>query len=301
MKQTTIIVSKDGRPSMRKVYEQMTTGILDIIRTPRKGNRYIRRYVEQNVAKYNKVAVQELNYPDNIVIRWGNRVPVSTNEHTITYNKSEAIKNGTNKKVSREIFIANGVRCPKIGSPEDFTNEQYPIIARPFTHSKGKNFVILNNKEEFENHYAANNNGWYYSEFIDKEREFRIHCAHGKVLCVMEKPKAKGIAWNRAQNHEAFERVKQDGYIHDVCLQAVRATTALGLDFAGVDVILKNDLAYVLEANTSPTLNSSDYTSLRYAKYFDWLCRSDKRREHHNYSEWKNAISFAWKEQQLSS
>jgi len=56
---------------------------------------------------------------------------------------------------------------------------------------------------------------------------------------------------------------------------------------------------YVLEVNTSPTLASSDYSMQRYAMYFDWLMRSDTRREHWNTDEFKKAKSFAWKNFQL--
>ena len=56
---------------------------------------------------------------------------------------------------------------------------------------------------------------------------------------------------------------------------------------------------YVLEVNTSPTLNSSDFVSEQYAKYFDWLNRSDKRRDHWDFTEFKASESFAWKNFQL--
>jgi glutathione synthase/RimK-type ligase-like ATP-grasp enzyme len=299
MKRTVILAGRDGRPSMRLVYGQMNTADLDIVRTPRRGSRYIRHYAGNNAETHAKQPISNLAYEGHVIIRWGNRIPVETDNHTITYNKSEAIKTATDKKLSREIFMREGVRTSRLVTPENVTPSQYPIIARPFTHSKGKNFVVIHNQAAFTGHYNANSDRWYYSEFIDKEREFRVHCAHGKVLDVMEKPKASGIAWNRAQNHEAFVRVKQEDYIHDVCLQALKATQALGLDFAGVDVLLKDGLAYVLEANTSPTLNSSEHVSKRYAKYFNWLARSDDRRPHYNYTEWKKPTSFAWKYAQL--
>ncbi len=59
--------------------------------------------------------------------------------------------------------------------------------------------------------------------------------------------------------------------------------------------MLKDDLAYVLEVNTSPTLNSSPYMTAKYAQYFDWLFAKDSRRNHFDYSTYKKAKSFAWK------
>lgn len=303
-KETIILVSRDGRPSMKTVYNQIkdTNIKLDIVRTPKTGGRYIRQFSNNAIDKYARQPIEKLSYPGAKIIRWGNRIPVETDKGTITYNKSEAIKAATDKKQSRLLFIEKDVRCPLLVTPETVKATQYPIIARPLTHSKARNFVTLANLAAFTAHYNANNAGWYYSEFIDKQREFRVHCAHGKVLDLMEKPaisKESGIAWNRSVNHEAFERVKQADYIHDVCLQALKATQVLGLDFAGVDVMLKDNLAYVLEANTSPTLNSSEHVSARYAKYFAWLGRRDGRREHYDFTKYKNADSFSWKNDQL--
>ena len=304
MKKKVIFVGKDGRPSMKKVYSQMTNrdAQLQVRRKLKKGKTYIRQYLNNMVEKHNRLGILELDLTNSIVIRWGNRIEVPTDNRTIIYNRVEAIGNATNKKISREIFIKNKVRTPKLFTPE-MEGVTFPIIARPCVHSKGKNFVIISDMYSFKKHYDQHRDNWYYSEYIDKDREFRVHCAHGKVLAVMEKPPVAGqIAWNRAINHQAFDRVKQQDYIFTVCYQALKAVNVLGLDFGGVDVIFKNGekhKAYVLEVNTSPTLNSSEYVSARYAKYFEWLFKEEKRRDHWDYTQYENPVSFAWKENQF--
>ncbi len=50
----------------------------------------------------------------------------------------------------------------------------------------------------------------------------------------------------------------------------------------------------LLEVNTAGTLVSSEYSMSRYAKYFDWLCKTNKRREHWEYKEFKKASNYAW-------
>lgn len=65
----------------------------------------------------------------------------------------------------------------------------------------------------------------------------------------------------------------------------------------GVDIIVDAEgNAYVLELNTSPTLNSSEYSMSRYAKYFDWLTKTGKRRDHWELKEFKKASNYAWHE-----
>ena len=304
-----IFVGVDGRPSMKKVYSQMQgNSTLKVRRIPRGQQGYIRSYNNHNVNAFTRENLANLNLGNAIIIRWGNRIEAPTNEGTVIYNKSEAVKKATDKKLSRQIFLEQKVRIPRLFSDQDYAAKTltFPIIARPSRHAKGKNFVILKSREAFIAHYRENEHlGWYYSEFIDKDREFRCHCAHGKILAVMEKPRGNGIAWNRAQVGEPFVKVQQENYLFTACFQALKACKALGLDFGGIDVIVKNNKdgkpeAFVLEANTSPTLNSSDWVSSQYAKYFDWLGRSDKRREHWDFTKFEKAPSFAWKQAQLA-
>lgn len=294
-----ILVGRDGRPSMKKVFSLMKTiAILTVRRIPPKTKKaYLRVYESANVNAFTKKSLDGLKLAGSKIIRWGNRIEAETDKASIIYNKSEAIANATNKKLSRQLFIKEKVRCPQLVTPQTATENQYPIIARPSTHAKGKNFIILKTPEEFAAHFTIHEpQGWYYSEFINKVREFRVHCAHGKVLGVMEKARGGDkIAWNRAVTGEPFVRVAQKDYIFSICFQALKAVKILGLDFAGVDVLLLGKEGYVLEVNTSPTLNSSDHISEQYAKYFDWLNMSDKRRQHWDFTKFKDPESFAWK------
>jgi carbamoylphosphate synthase large subunit len=302
-----ILVGRDGRPSMKKVFSQMKGESRLVVRRipPKTKKPYLRVYDGSKIDKFTKAPINGLTLAGKTVIRWGSRIEAETAKDTIVYNKSEAIANATDKKRSREIFLKEKVRSPKLVTPKTVEKGDYPIIARPSRHAKGKNFHILKTYDEFATHYNHNDtNNWYYSAFVDKEREFRVHCAHGKILAVMEKAKGGDkIAWNRAQTGEAFTRVAQSDYIYSVCFQALKAVKVLGLDFGGVDVMLKTinnkPEGFVLEVNTSPTLNSSEYVSEQYAKYFDWLGRSTKRREHWDFTKFKASDSFAWKNFQL--
>lgn len=302
-----ILVGKDGRPSMMKVYSQMKSESRLVIRRilKKSGKTFLRTFEKNDVTKRIKRPIGELTMANQKAIRWGNRIETETTKDTIVYNKAEAIANATDKKLSRELFIKGKVRTPKLVNPENIANEDYPIIARPSRHAKGKNFIVLKTKAEFLAHYGANSaNGWYYSAFVNKTREYRVHCAHGKILAVMQKtPGGDKIAWNRAQTGEPFTKVDQTDFPFSACFQALKAVQTLGLDFAGVDVMEIEEKGkpqgYVLEVNTSPTLNSSDWVSSQYAKYFDWLNRSDKRRDHWDFTKFEKAASFAWKQFQL--
>ena len=305
MKNKIILVGKDGRPSMKGVYSKMTNKEVSLLVRRRllSGKEYYRYYQNNNVETLTKVPISSVTGENSIVIRWGNKIVIPTDKSTIVYNKAEAIEKATNKKLSRQIFEKEGVNTPKlIDGNTSVIGLKYPIIARPLVHSKGKNFVVLNNFDEFITFAKKDENKWYYSEFVDKVKEFRVHCAHGKILNYLEKPNPKNgnIAWNIAQNGEAFINVKWSDYNYNVAIEALKAITALGLDFGGVDVMLDNEgKAWVLEVNTAATLSSAEYSMERYAKYFEWLFRSETRREHWDYTKFKKAKSLAWKNFQL--
>lgn len=309
MKNKIILTAKHGRPSTLEVYASMSSGILVQRRQlfKRIGRKLIKQYYRvfrNNTRELNKET--SVSFLNSIVVRWGTREEIETDKTTIVYNQSKAIAIATNKKLSRETFIANNVSTPALVTPDTFREEYLPIIARPLEHSKGKNFIILNTRALFVEHYVRNNQNWYYSQFINKNREFRIHCAHSKVLAVMEKtnPNNGNIAWNRAQNDtEPFEYVSwtqvDEQNLKTVLEEAIKATACIGLDMSGVDVMLCGDTAYVLEVNTAPTLNTSPYVASRWGMYFDWLFRTETRREHWDITQFKKGSSLIWKNEQL--
>lgn len=299
-----ILCAKDGRPSMKNVYSKMDGGQLIVRRKPRRGSLYYRQYTNNNVG-----SLQRVNNPNfqqtRVIIRWGTQEQINHKPGAIIYNKASVLALVSNKYRSRLKLAEAGVNVPlnvTAQTPESAIT--YPVIARPHHHSKGRNFVTLANRSEFLRHYRNNHTNWYYSNFINKVREFRVHCCHGKVINLLEKPNPGGnqIAWNRAQNHSAFTSINWQNYNVRVVLEALKACKALGADFLGVDVVLdRHGVAWVLEGNSSPTLASSEYSCERYAKYFSWLMRSPERRDHWDFTKFTNPESFAWKNFQLQS
>jgi hypothetical protein len=308
LKSKMILVGVHGRPSMKKVYGEMERGNLIVRRRLLKRNKvYYRTYANNNP----DVMVKAYNAPDitnAVVIRWGTREELPASKNTIVYNRADAIAHATDKKLSREMMEGAGVRVPRRVNPE-LTKINYPVIARPRIHSKGKNFVVLRNLTELSSHYQTHErNGWYYSEYVKKDNEYRFHIGHGKILAMMEKTPPDNpnqLAWNRAINEDPFtyvnwDRLTDEKGLADAALESVKAVAALGLDFGGVDVMVKDNVAYVIEVNTAPTLNSSDYVASRWSKYMDWLLRSEKRRETFPTTEYKKPRNFIFFNEQLA-
>jgi len=89
----------------------------------------------------------------------------------------------------------------------------------------------------------------HFMEYINIEREFRVHVVNGKSIKISEKI--------GGGNHS---RGAKFSYPHDFnhkkTLRRVSraAVAALGLDFGAVDVIYSGEKFYVTEVNSAPAL-----------------------------------------------
>jgi hypothetical protein len=250
---------------------------------------------------------------NSTIIRWGIRTPINISDNITIYNKGTNLFKAAHKLNCRSILNDNNVSIPKTWSYSDIqtaleNTSLFPLVARPVFHSQGKNFIVINDENEFDQLELeeAFNDNWYFSQLIDKEREFRVHCAHGKVLAIMEKPPQDQIVWNHSQNEDAWTYIPWENYrkrtIKTVALESLKAVKALNLDFGAVDIITKGDMdnleVYVLEINTAPS--TCNYISEKYSQYFKWLFKSDERREHWDFEEFEAGKSLAWKNYQLN-
>ncbi len=292
-----IIVGRDGRPSMKGVYREMNGDCILMVRRCINNKVYWREYRNHDINTFRKVKTFNPQRNDKI-IRWGSRINFDQTGFK-SVNSPEALARATNKKQARLIMEENNISSPRLITPENYDSiNPSKIIARPEKHSKGKNFVVLNNKAEFLKHYKPN---WYYAEFIKKTSEYRVHCFYGKALCVLQKPKPEDenlLAWNRSLNGEAFNHVPYGEVKRSVVLVALQAVRALGLKMGAVDVIWKNPNAYVLEINTAPTLNSSPLTTTKYARAFDWALRFGNREW--DFTKFTKGSSLLWKDHQFN-
>jgi hypothetical protein len=309
MKNKNIILTVGaGKPSVKALYPHLEVPCIVVEKKDMGRGKEILRIHEKkdNFGSYTSVPKEKEVIQNCTVIRWGNRVPLNL-QNCIVYNKSEASAKASNKRVARELLQEAKVSIPALVTPDTFKEEYLPIIGRPSYHCKCKNLRVLKTKDEFLQHYKINEpKGWYYSQYIDKEHEFRIHCAHGKVLSISEKPKPKNhtdknpvIGWGYSVVEEEWRVLHWSEYKAKWCALALSAVEAMGLDFGAVDIIIKGKQAYVLEVNTAGSLVESEYLRKRYAMYFNWLLKSKERREHWDFKKFESGKSLAWKNFQL--
>jgi glutathione synthase/RimK-type ligase-like ATP-grasp enzyme len=299
-----IIVGKYGIPSIKSIYNNLEN-IFIIKCFDGQWKRLLKRERDQ---KFIWLSINNFIITTNDrFLRFGCTSPLIFNGAKI-YNKSKSIDLASNKYLARLKMQENNIPIPKTSlSYRDFfdldSNSYKIVIARPFKHSKGKDFHILKNNQEY-NHFTLTPSNYYYSELYNKQREVRVHIAHGKILSIQEKPLVEGIIQaNQAITHESWRVIPWGEYEKDICYIACKAVQSIGLDCGAVDLMIdrRNNLMplCVCEINTCPSLDSSPYDQKRYSKYFNWLFRHE--REWFNFEIWTQGKSFSFKNDQLDN
>ena len=224
----------------------------------------------------------------NILIRWNDAT--TKLDAPIEVNTAQMVCLMNDKVKTRQILIENNISVPKTYfSKDEMLNNQvnFPLIGRKTRHSQGRRMKILRRKRDI----VRDRSSTYWSEFIPKDREFRVFVFFGYILGICEKipndPKA--IAWNNSLGNGIFETMKRENFPLDVSLLALKATHVLGIDFAAVDIMSKEQNNYILELNSGPTC--SEHRQFLFARAFKWLIKQiEKSATKPNYFNLPNRV-----------
>ncbi|MEB3321789.1 MAG: 30S ribosomal protein S6--L-glutamate ligase [Synechococcaceae cyanobacterium] len=179
-------------------------------------------------------------------------------------NSAQAITASRDKLFASQQFVRCGLNTPVTGfadSPLD-TNDLIrmvggaPLIVKLLQGAQGKGVVLAETQKAAEsviNSFKSLDANLLVQEFIKEAggRDLRCFVVGGKVVASIERCAAEG---------EYRANLHQGGSAHAVKLEAeerrmaVRATRALGLDVAGVDILRSHRGPLLLEVNSSPGL-----------------------------------------------
>ena len=209
-----------------------------------------------------------------LIINWGaSDCPTFKNAHVL--NKAQAVAKAANKLATfiyLEAYNENEKKDGHVNFPEFTTSkrvaqqwmeEGIEVCSRAVLDSNnGKGLVISKNPADHPDKVPL------YTKYIPKMREYRVHVIDNTVVAIQRKvwPNNKpkdGIDFKQRNFDDGFVFQKElikDLPTLDIITQAKLACKALGLDFAGVDVIWtkSNNKATVLEVNTAPGIEGSD-------------------------------------------
>ncbi|MEK7529100.1 MAG: RimK family alpha-L-glutamate ligase [Patescibacteria group bacterium] len=181
-------------------------------------------------------------------------------------NKYMPIVRAKNKLRTLQILNHEGIPIPRtvvLNSMEHIDDAvartgNFPLIMKSPYGLQGTGVMIFETKRSLVSAMdflssAVKNNLLIIQEYIKeaKGKDIRIFVIGGKVVAAMERKAKKGEF--RSNFHRGGSIRIADLFDEERDL-ALRATKAIGLDYAGVDVLRTNDGPKVLEVNSNPGL-----------------------------------------------
>lgn len=237
-----IVVCANGVESVRKIASYMTES------APIK--RFLRN--RDGSVRISGRAGTDINWATRF---WaGNRV----------YNSGETIL--ADKCEARHIMEEAGVRV-------SHHSGRIKWVARSHSnHYCGHGIKLCDTEAEAAAHAGAHG---YYTPFFDKNREYRFHIGHGKLIaCQRKAGDFETVDWNHG-NGARFSTVEPDRVFRKLFNDSSLAVSSLGMSYGAVDIgaVVNSDNELVdwavFEVNSSPQLE--DITARKYARYFDWI------------------------------
>lgn len=197
------------------------------------------------------------------VVRWGVRSRIDAD---IIINRADHIALCNDKARCRYLLMENNISIPRTFFNK-FDVDTFPIIGRERYHHQGRRLKFIRTREELLSDYSSD----YWSEFIPKDREYRIFTFFSKILGMVEKiPESIArIAWNRYGGNSKFYNIRWNNWDLSCAHEALKASRMIGIDFSGVDVISKDGTPYILEINSAPSL-TTEYRQEIFKRGFAW-------------------------------
>lgn len=191
------------------------------------------------------------------VVNWGNPSPLEVGDHVRIVNKPQSCSSAINKLSAMSTMQAEGVRVPEFTREPPEEARGIWLARTSLTGSGGAGIKVVRRGDAFP---AAP----LYVKYVPKLEEWRVHVAFGKGILAQKKLRQSNNEQTADQklirNHDngwvfAPRTLDADQSLMD---EAIKAVSALGLDFGAVDIVVGKDdgLPYVLEVNTAPGIES---------------------------------------------
>jgi len=191
--------------------------------------------------------------PDDTIINWGStEVPTWTSDGML--NSTESVSRAVNKLTTFQVLAEAGVRTVPFTADQNEASGWSLVCERHKLKGHGGDGVRVCSGDEV---WAAP----LYTKMLVPCEEYRVHVFNGEIIDYSKKYKRVNgeiiftndeFVKNRSSGWEFLREV---GRREGVCMRAVQAVVALGLNFGSVDIIRHESKSYVLEVNTATGLS----------------------------------------------
>lgn len=206
------------------------------------------------------------------VFRWGTSSNIPDSDKRVVVNFTKSICETSDKGAFRKKMADMNLAPRTSLSLVEFCKDPFvPVIVRPRNHQRSEDLFFCDNLSDVvarcQKYYEG---GYYISEYIEKDSEYRVFVVQGRVAWVIKKLPVdkKEISWGCVSDG-SFEYVAWSDWPIHVVKNAINVMSNSTLDFGAVDVIVKGDKAYMCEVNTAPYL--TPYYAGCIAKTFDYM------------------------------
>lgn len=192
---------------------------------------------------------------------------------TYCVNSSDGIGTSRDKLAAHQVLARNRIGMPATAfasSPKDTGNliglvGKAPLIVKLLESTQGKGVVLAETPKAAESVISAFRNlraNFLVQHFVKEANGEDIRCLviGGKVVGAIKRKAAEGEFRSNLHQGGAASKVKITKEERET---AIRAATALHLNFAGVDLLRGDDGPKVLEVNSSPGLEGIETASGR--------------------------------------
>lgn len=196
---------------------------------------------------------------NHLIINWGNSIlPNWFDSRYKILNYPENVSKATNKVTTLMQLGANGVSTVPFTTDYFIANEWLEngddVVERHIINgTKAKGIRIVKSDSDEALQLCP-----LYTKMITNAREYRVHVFQGKVIDVQQKKRRRvdeedrpSGAIKNLDNGWVFCRDNITEYPEKMLTESIKAVNVLGLDFGGVDVLVKNGEVYILEVNTA--------------------------------------------------
>lgn len=184
--------------------------------------------------------------PSDLIINWGN-VNVVHNSHYL--NPLQAVKNATNKLATFQLLQEAGVSIPPFFTSQSQLDSDTVYVARTTLTGHSGEGIEVGTPTDLPS-------AQLYTTFLAKQAEYRVIVVGNQAVDIKQKLKKRDFEGDRSP----YVWNCDNGYVYarnditipeDLTSTAISAISALGLRYGAVDVIVHNNISYVLEVNTA--------------------------------------------------
>ncbi len=177
------------------------------------------------------------------------------------WNGARAIERCVDKSMTSFLLSRAGIATPATWATASYEQASQivqresadgPLVLKPLFGSQGRGLRLIRKPQDLPQPANAAGGVWYLQRFVAVERDgfhdFRLLVVRGRVVAAMQRHSSHWIT-NVKRGGRPVAAVVND----DMNALAIAATTAVGADFAGIDILYGADQRpVVLEVNSMP-------------------------------------------------